>query len=237
MFEDSLVESTGRIRIHARRYLAGSILTEGALLSLLILAPCFFPEALPRKFLSIPLLAPPPPAAPAPIVRAVPMQATEVLGSTLVAPGHIPHTWHTVVDTTPPGIGVPGGDLGGPQGSVNPLSALGPLATPAPRIRPARAAGPMRVSEGVASGQLLVPIRPQYPAIARAAGVQGTVVVAAVISLEGRIESLRVLSGPPLLVDAAVSAIRQARYRPWTLNGQPVEVETTIRVVFSVGNS
>lgn len=237
MFEDSLVESTGRIRIHARRYVAGSVLTEAALLSLLILAPYFFPEALPRKFLSIPLMAPPPPLAPAPVVRAAPTQSTEILGATLVAPSHIPRAWSHIADTTPPGIGVPGGDFGGPQGSVNPLSALGPLAPPTPRIRPARPSGPVRVSEGVASGQLLVPIRPQYPAIARAAGVQGTVVVAAVISLQGRIESLRILSGPPLLVDAAVSAIRQARYRPWTLNGEPVEVETTIRVVFSLGNS
>jgi protein TonB len=63
------------------------------------------------------------------------------------------------------------------------------------------------------------------------------VVVAATISTTGRIESLRVLSGPPLLVAAATDAIRQARYRPWTLNGEPVEVETTINVVFSLGST
>ncbi|HEX4036658.1 MAG TPA: TonB family protein [Acidobacteriaceae bacterium] len=236
MFEDSLVESAGRIRIHARRYVAGSFLTEAALLSTLVLLPYFFPEALPRRFLSVPLMTPPPPpAAPAPLVRAAPAQATEFLGAMLVAPGRIPHTWHTVVDPAPPGAGIP--DFGGPQGATNPLSALGPLAPPTPRIRPARPSGPMRISEGVAAGQLIVPIQPQYPAIARAAGIQGTVTVAAVISTGGRIESLRVLSGPPLLVTAAVSAIRQARYRPWTLNRQAVEIETTIRVVFSLGHS
>jgi protein TonB len=69
------------------------------------------------------------------------------------------------------------------------------------------------------------------------ARVQGTVVVSALISTTGHIESLRVLSGPPLLVNAAVDAIRQARYRPWTLNGEPVEVETTINVVFSLGDT
>jgi protein TonB len=66
--------------------------------------------------------------------------------------------------------------------------------------------------------------------------VQGTVVVAATISITGRIENLRVLSGSPILVPAAVDAIRQARYRPWTLNGEPVEVETTINIVFSLGS-
>jgi protein TonB len=63
------------------------------------------------------------------------------------------------------------------------------------------------------------------------------VIVSAIISTDGRIESLRVLSGPALLVNSAVQAIRQARYRPWQLNGEPVEVETTINVVFSFGSN
>jgi protein TonB len=60
-------------------------------------------------------------------------------------------------------------------------------------------------------------------------------VVSALIGTDGHIAGLRVLSGPPMLVQAASDAIRQARYRPWTLNGEPVEVETTINVVFSLG--
>ena len=92
--------------------------------------------------------------------------------------------------------------------------------------------GPLRVSKGVAAGQLMVPIRPQYPAIAMATRTQGTVVVIATISTQGRIENLQVASGPPLLVGAAVEAIRQARYRPFMLDGEPVEVKTRIDVVF-----
>ncbi len=80
-----------------------------------------------------------------------------------------------------------------------------------------------------------VPIRPVYPAIARAAGVQGTVVVTALISRAGMIESLRVVSGPPMLQNAAVEAIRAARYQPYRLNGEPTEVETTITVNFRMG--
>jgi protein TonB len=83
----------------------------------------------------------------------------------------------------------------------------------------------------------MVPIQPHYPAIGLATRTQGTVVVSALIGTDGRISSLRVLSGPPMLVPAAVDAIRQARYRPWTLNGEPVEVETTVNVVFSLGNN
>jgi len=91
------------------------------------------------------------------------------------------------------------------------------------------------ISSGVSAGLLLVPIRPVYPAIARAAGVQGTVVVSAVISRTGTIESLRVVSGPAMLQTAAVEAIRAARYQPYRLNGMPTEVETTITVNFRLG--
>ena len=72
-----------------------------------------------------------------------------------------------------------------------------------------------------------------YPVIARETGTQGTVVVEATISTTGRIENARAVSGPPLLVHAAVEAVREARYRPFLLNGTPVDVETTIQVVFT----
>ena len=79
---------------------------------------------------------------------------------------------------------------------------------------------------------LLTPIQPIYPAIARAAGIQGTVVVEAIISRTGAIESLHVVSGPAMLRRAAIHAIRAARYQPYLLNGEPTEVETTITVNF-----
>jgi protein TonB len=82
---------------------------------------------------------------------------------------------------------------------------------------------------------LLTPIRPVYPVVARAAGVSGQVVVSAVISNTGTIESLKVISGPEMLRRAALDAIQAARYRPFLLNGQPVEVQTTITVSFRLG--
>jgi protein TonB len=83
---------------------------------------------------------------------------------------------------------------------------------------------------------LLAPIRPIYPAIAHAAGVQGTVIVEAVISRTGTIEDLRVVSGPPMLRRAAIDAIRSARYQPYRLNGEPIAVQTTITVNFRLSS-
>jgi protein TonB len=79
---------------------------------------------------------------------------------------------------------------------------------------------------------LLTPIRPVYPAIAKAARVEGSVVVEAVISRMGTIESLRVVSGPTMLQSAALEAIRGAKYQPYRLNGEATEVQTTITVNF-----
>ena len=91
------------------------------------------------------------------------------------------------------------------------------------------------VSSGVMNGYLLDKTIPQYPAIARTTRTQGTVVVQATISKAGLIENLRVISGPPLLQQAALDAVRSWRYKPYLLNGAPVEVETTINIVFSLG--
>jgi protein TonB len=82
---------------------------------------------------------------------------------------------------------------------------------------------------------LITPIRPIYPAIARAAHVSGSIVVEAVISKAGTIESLHAISGPEMLRAAALDAIRPARYKPFLLNGIPTEVQTTITVNFTMG--
>ena len=81
-------------------------------------------------------------------------------------------------------------------------------------------------------GNLIYRVQPEYPALARQVRVQGQVILRAVISREGTIENLQVLSGHPMLVRAAVNAVQQWRYRPYVLNGEPVEVETEVRVNF-----
>jgi protein TonB len=85
------------------------------------------------------------------------------------------------------------------------------------------------------AGNLLEKTTPQYPAIAKAARIQGTVVLQATIAKNGSIQNLRVVSGPPMLQQAALDAVRSWRYKPYLLNGDPVEVETTVNVVFNLG--
>jgi protein TonB len=111
----------------------------------------------------------------------------------------------------------------------SPHIAVGP---PAARTSPA----PISLSSGVTAGLLLAPIQPEYPVIARASHTEGTVVIEAIISRVGRIESARVLSGPAMLQPAALAAVRQARYRPFLLNGQPTEVQTTITIKFQMND-
>jgi protein TonB len=90
----------------------------------------------------------------------------------------------------------------------------------------------VKVSEGVQLAQLVSRIEPRYPPLAIATRTQGTVLLHAIISVDGHITALEVVSGPPLLVQAAVDAVRQWRYRPTYLSGQAVEVETSISVIF-----
>ncbi|MGC2694335.1 MAG: TonB family protein [Candidatus Angelobacter sp.] len=97
-----------------------------------------------------------------------------------------------------------------------------------PTIKP----GVQRVISVLSEAQLINRVEPVYPKIAIAAGVQGEVKLHAIIARDGRIMSLNVISGHPLLVRAAEDAVGQWRYRPYYLNGQAVEVETFITVNF-----
>jgi protein TonB len=103
-----------------------------------------------------------------------------------------------------------------------------------PKVK-AEAPKKINISGGVAQGMLLNKTQPTYPPIAKAARVSGTVVLQAMISKTGTIENLRVVSGPAMLQQAAMDAVKSWRYRPYLLNGDPVEVETTVNVVFTLG--
>jgi protein TonB len=83
-------------------------------------------------------------------------------------------------------------------------------------------------------GLLLFKTAPPYPVLAKATRTEGTVVLEAIISKAGAIENLHVVSGPPMLRQAAFDAVRTWRYRPYLLDGQPTEVETTVNVIFSL---
>jgi protein TonB len=116
--------------------------------------------------------------------------------------------------------------MGGVLGSV-----IGSTPTAVPKVAtPQR----VRVSQGVSQGLLIHQVKPVYPPLARQARIQGTVVLQALISKDGTIENLHLVSGHPMLAPAAIEAVKQWRYKPYFLNGEPVEVDTTINVNFTL---
>ena len=125
--------------------------------------------------------------------------------------------------------GVPGGQLGGVIGGI--ISSSAKSAAMLPKIEPVKR---VRISQGVTQGLLISKIEPRYPKIALAAHVTGTVLLHAIISKQGEITELQVVNGHPLLIAAAIDAVKQWRYRPYLLSGEPVEVETNVTVNFQL---
>src|SRR5437588_8825647 len=236
MFEDSLVESSGRLRSNRGKTAFLSFAIQVGIVIVLILIPLIYTEALPTKQLLTFLVAPPPPPPPppppqaAPVVKRVP---TEIVDNVLRTPTKIPQKIAKIVeDEAPPpsnSMGVMGGIAGGAPGGV--LGSILAANAPPPKVAPQR----VKVSSGVVSGLLINKVTPQYPQIARQAHISGSVILQAVISKQGTIEGLKVMQGHPMLVSNAVEAVKQWRYKPYILNGEPVEVETTITVNFTMG--
>lgn len=116
-------------------------------------------------------------------------------------------------------------------------SAALPPPPPPDGAQGVQGAGPVRVAAGVMAGNAISKAQPVYPPEAKAAHVQGTVILHALISKIGEVENLQVISGPPMLTTSALDAVRQWTYKPYLLNGQPTEVETTITVNYTLGDS
>ncbi len=234
MFEDALMESGGRIRTH-RGWISGlAAICNGSIVCLFVLLPLLHPASLPKQTLSMLLAAPAPPAAP-PIARVVSVASrAPLLVDAFAAPSHIPDHIATVDHEPSPAIGTGINPLArDSEGLFNALpDSIGTATPPHVRVTPARK--PV-ISSGVMEGRKLSGAEPRYPTIAVAAHIQGTVLLTATISKTGTIENLLVMSGPPMLAPAAAEAVRTWRYRPYSLNGEPVEVETTVRVIFNLG--
>jgi protein TonB len=236
MFEDSLMESGGKIRTNQKYTTTISFVIEAVIVGFLILLPLLITEALPLHQLNSFLVAPPPPPPPPPPPAAQPVpkvqKISEVVNGELRAPSKIPKEIKMIKEEeTPPATGVVGGVVGGvPGGQVGGVigSIVGSTAAPPKMATPQK----LRVSSGVAEGNLLRKIEPQYPPMAKVAHIQGDVLLAATISKSGVIENLHVVSGHPILAQAAMDAVKQWKYKPYLLNGEPVEVETTVKVTF-----
>ena len=243
MFEDSLIESGGRLNTKRGVTTTVSFLIQVALIGILVLIPLLFTEALPKQQLMTFLVAPPPPPPPPPPPAAAPIKIikkieSEIQNGQLRTPTKIPEKVQIIKEEEAPptmatgGVvgGVPGGVPGGQMGGV-----IGGIISSTPVAVP-KVATPqrVRVSQGVSQGLLIKKIQPSYPPLARQARIQGQVLLQAEISKDGSIQNLRLISGHPMLAPAAIEAVKQWRYKPYFLNGEPVEVETQITVIFSL---
>jgi protein TonB len=242
MFEDSLLESGGRLKTKRGRTTTVAIILEIALIGVMVLMPLIFTEALPKQQLMTFLVAPPPPPPPPPPaaapVHVVKQIQTDIVNGALRTPTKIPQKIQMIKeDEAPPAMaaaGVPGGVVGGvPGGQMG--GVIGSIVSSTPVAVP-KVATPqrVRVSAGVTSGLLIRKVQPNYPPLARQARISGTVILHAVISKDGSIENLSLVSGHPMLAPAAIDAVKQWKYKPYLLNGEPVEVDTEVQVNFSL---
>lgn len=221
---------------------AVSLSAQVLVLSIAVLIPLIYTSKLTLVPLATPLTVPSaPPAAPQAVAQHSAARAPRVASTVFVAPQLIPATIANIVDAPaamePPstGFGVPGG-----IGTAGGLSALNNLLTktaPPPRegVKPPIVqTNPVRVSRGVQEAKLIRKVVPEYPPLARQARISGVVHLIGIIAKNGTIRNLQVLSGHPLLVGAALNAVRQWVYQPTLLSGEPVEVICPIDVNFTL---
>ena len=249
MFEQSLMELARTDR--KRPWTVGlSLLVQVFILGGMILVPLIFTEALPKSSLMTFLTAPPPPPPPPPPPAAAPPKVVKMVrefeDGRLTAPKEIPKQIQMIKEEELPppssgGVGVvggvPGGSAGGQLGGViGGIVSSTPVAAPPPPPPPPKPETPKRINVGgnVQAAKAISRPQPMYPQLARQARIQGTVHLEAVIDETGKITDLRVISGHPLLVQAALDAVRQWRYQPTILNNTPVQVQTTIDVNFTL---
>jgi protein TonB len=241
MFEEMVVSSPKSKGTNKPWTVMVSMILQVTFLAVLILIPLIYTEALPKASLATLLIAPPPPPPPPPPPAAAPVvhvkpQVHLMDAGKLVAPKVIPKDIKIIKEDAEPdpmgaqgGVpgGVPGGQMGGVIGGV--IGGVGG-APPPPKPTQTR----IRQGGAVQAAKLVDKVSPNYPPLARQTRISGTVRLHALISKTGGVESLEVISGHPLLVQAALDAVRQWKYQPTTLNGEPVEVDTTIDVIFSL---
>jgi protein TonB len=241
MFEDMVVSGANSVKTNKPWTVVLSMVAQLAFLAVLILIPLIYTEALPKTMMATLLVAPPPPPPPPPppvaaqVVHIKPQVHLMDAGK-LVAPKVIPKDIKIIKEDAPDmsanaGMGVPGGvaggSLGGALGGV--IGGMGGAPPP-----PKPAAGRIRQGGSVQAALLVNKVQPVYPPLARQTRISGTVRLHAIISKSGSVESLEVISGHPLLVRAAMDAVQQWKYKATQLNGEPVEVDTTIDVIFSL---
>jgi periplasmic protein TonB len=245
IFSNSLLQVSQAQRTRRSWTALTSFGLQIVVITLLLLLPLLRTVGLPPgRILPTPLSwGTPPPAVPPAQRHLVTTDRSNPRENVLLTPPSIPQNVAHVEETNVPpqvdynDVGVNGGLAPGSRdgilnalGSASSRAVLPPPPAPKPNVRPFR-------TSSMLQGSLIHSVQPAYPPLARAARIQGSVVLSAIIGKDGAIENLRALSGHPMLVTAAINAVSQWRYRPYILNNEPIEVETRITVNFTLDNN
>jgi len=251
MFEQTFVDGVGKT--NKSWTVLVSFIAQIIFLGICVILPMIYFNVLPKTQLTSFLVAPPPPPPPPPppaaavavkIVKVIPRQFD---AGRLMAPKSVPKEIATIrEEELPPassGVGgvmggIPGGVAGGTPGGVlgSILSTTNSALPPPPPPPAPKTVTPKRITIGgnVQQAKLVRQPKPIYPPLAKQARISGVVHLAAVISKDGTIQDLKVISGHPLLIPSALEAVKQWVYQPTLLNGEPVEVSTQIDVNFTL---
>jgi periplasmic protein TonB len=249
LFQQTFVEGVGKT--NKTWTVMVSFILQSILLVIAVLIPMIYFDALPTATLTSFLVAPPPPPPPppppaeTPVVKQVKVIPRQFDAGKLMAPKSIPKQIAQIVEdeAPPPGAGVVGGVMGGVAGGVaggilgGIIGSVPTVAPPPPPPPPKKAdVTPQRIRVGgnVQLAKLVRQPKPLYPPLAKQARIQGVVHLNAIISKDGTIQNLSVISGHPLLIQSALDAVKQWVYAPTLLNGEPVEVVTQIDVNFTL---
>ncbi len=238
MFADSLLDSSYSA---SRRRTWTAFVSFGAqavAAAAMVILPLFLTEKIPGVHLTSELLLPfnaPP--------RIVPVSTAQIptrgniaeIPNVIVMPRSIPSIIRNDEGpSAPPAVGPAAPEGNRPESGSGPGNPMADVLSAFPAAGQPALARPLRISH-VMEGNLMHRVQPAYPAAAKLAGLQGEVVLQATISRQGRVEEIAIVDGNPILARAAVAAVRQWLYRPYELNGEPVEVQTQITVNFLLG--
>jgi len=218
-----------------------SLLAQALVIAVAVLVPLLAKPMLPglnAAIVSLQLPKPPRAAAPAPLPEHVAAARPPVFSDVLRQPLQMPDRARIIAEPMPPtattGPPIPGAGFEG--GVISRIGGVtvGPRPLP-PVVEPAPVTGPIRVGSEVQAARIVRRVLPVYPPLARSARISGVVRLQAIIAVDGSIAELNAVSGHPLLIAAAMDAVKQWRYRPTVLNGKSVPVDTRIDVNFTLG--
>ncbi len=235
MFNELIESSSQRKKTNTGWSVILSAIIQISALSVLIVIPLIYTQALPKAMLATLLIAPPPPPPPPPppVKEVIKPVARLIQSGKLMQPRAIPKDVAVFKEAELPPDVINNTNQSGVFGGI---PGQGLMAGDGPVVPPPKAPAPVRIKQGgaVTAASIVAQTHPAYPSLARQARIQGTVVLHAIIDKEGRVAQLEVISGHPLLVQSALEAVKQWRYKPTQLNGDPVEVDTTIQVTFTM---